>query len=118
MKLKTDSLLVSAYVRHGDMCSLNPHCDTLGCASGHKSDDYVLVARFSYLQEGLDYCHEGARRGCRMILVSRIAKPALHWQYVPEGMADGTQVKYPVRVIKRDCGQTRGSDHYCLEVRS
>jgi hypothetical protein len=56
MKLKTDKLPVSAYVRHGDMCTLGSQTpnfhDRLGCASGYKAGDYVLVARFAYLQEG------------------------------------------------------------------
>jgi hypothetical protein len=141
MRLKTDKLLVSAYVRHGDACSLGDtgpgfdvnrfrrsitkitwapeddpltdiprvishagraHHDALDCASGHKADDYVLVARFACLQEGIDYCHAGAKSGARMLLVSRLGWQAMHWQYIPEGMAAGVQIKWPVRVVKRD----------------
>ena len=72
MSLRTDKLLVSCYALHGDMCGLAPHCKTLGCASGLQSKDFVLVARFAYLQEAIDYCQEGARRGVRMKLISRL----------------------------------------------
>jgi uncharacterized membrane protein len=79
------------------------------------------VARFAYLQEGIDYCHEGARQGCRMLLVSRIALPAMTWHYVPEGttiaLTPEGHVPGNVRMVPRDCNQTRGSDHYCEEVR-
>lgn len=82
-KLKTDKLLVSCYARHGDMCGLAPHCRSLGCASGHDSDDYVLVARFAYLQEAIDYCQSGAKRGVNMRFVSRICSPAYTSDYTP-----------------------------------
>jgi hypothetical protein len=72
MKLKTDKLLVRCYAKHGDMCSLAPNCESLGCGSGHKSDDFVLVAQFYYLQEAIDYCRAGLDRGVSMTLVSRI----------------------------------------------
>jgi hypothetical protein len=72
MRLKTDKLLVSVYVRHGDTCSNAPHCKALGCASGHAADDYVLSAKFAYLQEGLDYAEYVSKRGVRARLVSRI----------------------------------------------
>jgi|SRR5467141_4106198 len=84
-RLKTDRLLVSVYAHHGDTCSLAPHCKSLGCASGHAPDDYVLVARFAYLQEAIDYCQEGARRGVNMRLVSRIVPTAPHTSdYAPK----------------------------------
>ena len=79
MKLKTDTLAVSVYARHGDTCGLEDsygHHDSLGCASGHKSDDLVLVARFAYLQEAIDYCQECNRRGVCVRLVSRIVPNA------------------------------------------
>ena len=76
MRLKTDKLAVSIYARHGDTCSLAPHCESLGCASGLVSDDYVLVARFAYLQEAIDYCLAASARGVRMRLVSRIVPSA------------------------------------------
>jgi hypothetical protein len=72
MSVRTDKLLVCCYALHGDMCSLAPHCKALGCASGLKSEDFVLVARFAYLQEAIDYCQEGARRRVRMKLISRL----------------------------------------------
>ena len=71
-KFKTDKLLVRCYARHGDRCSLSPHCKSLGCATGLDSSDYVLAAQFAYLQEAIDYCREGQRRGVSMRLVSRI----------------------------------------------
>lgn len=98
---KTDKLLVSAYARHGDTCTGGEHHDFLRCASHHKANDYVLVAKFAYLQEAIDYCHEGARRGVRMLLVSRIAKPALTWQYWPMGIVTDGQVPANVRVVAR-----------------
>jgi hypothetical protein len=87
MTLKTDKLLVSAYVRHGDTCHSGDHHDSLNCASGFKANDYVLVAKFGYLQECLDYAIEGARRGCRMLVISRIAKEPMRWHYIPEQFA-------------------------------
>lgn len=86
-KLKTDKLPVSIYARHGDTChSSEPHVhDCLNCASGFKADDYVLVARFAYLQEGLDYCQVGARRGVSMRLISRITSIPHVSNYIPQG---------------------------------
>jgi hypothetical protein len=75
-KLKTDKLAVRVYARHGDTCPIAPHCVSLGCASGLAPDDMVLVAQFAYLQEGIDYALEGARRGVATRLVSRIVPTA------------------------------------------
>ena len=72
MRVRTDKLSVSCYALHGDMFSLAPHCRSLGCASGLRSDDYVLVARFAYFQEAIDYCLEGSARGVTMKLISRL----------------------------------------------
>src|SRR3979490_3074156 len=82
-RLKADKLLVSVYALHGDTCSLAPHCKSLGCASGHAPDDYILSARFAYLQEAIDYCQEGARRGVNMRLVSRICSIPYVSDYTP-----------------------------------
>jgi len=74
-RIKSDTLAVSIYARHGDTCGLQDsydHHDSLGCASGHKSDDLVLVAKFAYLQEGIDYAQECVRRGVCVRLISRI----------------------------------------------
>jgi hypothetical protein len=43
-KLKTDKLAVRVYAKHGDTCSIAPHCESLGCASGSKPSDLVLVS--------------------------------------------------------------------------
>src|SRR5229473_3413734 len=84
-KLKTDKLAVRVYAKHGDTCSIAPHCESLGCASGCKPNDLVLVAQFAYLQEAIDYCQEGARRGVNMRLVSRIVRTAPHTSdYAPK----------------------------------
>jgi hypothetical protein len=84
-RLKTDKLLVSVYALHGDTCSLAPHCKSLGCASGCAPDDYVLSARFAYLQEAIDYCQAVARRGVHARLVSRIVPTAPYVSnYAPE----------------------------------
>jgi hypothetical protein len=91
MKLRPDKLLVSTYALHGDMCSLAPHCKTLGCASRLGSDEYVLVARFAYLQEAIEYCQEGARRGVNMRLISRICKPLYISNYAPQIALPGVQ---------------------------
>jgi hypothetical protein len=81
---RTDKLLVSCYVRHGDTCGLDlAHHDLLGCASRYKADDFVLVAKFAYLQEAIDYCLDGARRGCQMKLVSKICAEPFIKQYIP-----------------------------------
>jgi len=70
--LKTDKLAVRCYARHGDMCGIDQHHDSLGCASGFKAEDMVLVAQFAYLAEASDYCRDAAHRGVNMRLVSRI----------------------------------------------
>ena len=67
------NLDVACLALHGDMCGNAPHCESLGCGSGFKPDDYVLVAKFRYLQEAIDYCAEGAQRGVHMRLISTIA---------------------------------------------
>jgi hypothetical protein len=72
MRIRADKLAVNCYALHGDICSIAPHCRSLGCASGFWADDYVLVARFAYLQEAIDYCLEGSERGVRMKLISRL----------------------------------------------
>jgi hypothetical protein len=74
MALRNDKLAVAVYARHGDSCTLAPHCKSLGCASGFESNDYVLVCRFAYLQEALDYCESVSKRGVRVRLVSKIVE--------------------------------------------
>lgn len=81
----TDKLNVRVYARHGDTCGLAPHCESLGCASGHKPDDYVLSAAFAYLQEAIDYAQAIQGRGVSVRLVSRIAKPAHVSDYPAKG---------------------------------
>jgi hypothetical protein len=71
-RLRKDRLDVSVYARHGDTCSLAPHCKSLGCASGYEPDDYVLSARFAYLQEAIDYAMAISARGVQAKLISRI----------------------------------------------
>ena len=74
-RLRNDTLAVSVYARHGDTCGLEDsygHHDSLQCASGHKASDMVLVARFAYLQEAIDYCQAVSTRGVNTRLVSRI----------------------------------------------
>jgi hypothetical protein len=70
---RSDKLLVSIYANHGDTCSLAPHCKSLGCISRVGPDDYVLSAKFAYLQEAIDYAMAVSARGVRTKLVSRIA---------------------------------------------
>ena len=86
LMLKTDKLLVRCYAKHGDTCSIAPHCESLGCASGHKAEDYVLAAQFAYLQEAIDYCQAVAKRGVSTRLVSRIVPSA---PFVREYPAEG-----------------------------
>jgi len=86
-KLKTDKLAVRVYAKHGGTCSIAPHCKSLGCASGFKPSDLVLVAQFAYLQEAIDYCQEGARRGVSMRLISRICPIPYVSDYAPNGRA-------------------------------
>ena len=73
---RSDKLLVSVYALHGDTCSLAPHCKSLGCASGFESTDYVLSARFAYLQEAIDYVQAIVARGVHARLISRIVPTA------------------------------------------
>ena len=72
MRVRTDKLTIGCYALHGDTCCIAPHCRSLGCASGFWADDYVLAARFAYLQEAIDYCLEGSKCGVRMKLISRL----------------------------------------------
>jgi hypothetical protein len=81
---RSDKLLVSVYALHGDTCSLAPHCESLGCASGFSADDYVLVARFAYLQEAIDYCQQVSQRGVNTRLVSRIVPSAPYVSNYPK----------------------------------
>jgi hypothetical protein len=73
---RSDKLLVSIYALHGDTCSLAPHCKSLGCASGFDATDYVLSARFAYLQEAIDYAQAITKRGVNTRLISRIVPSA------------------------------------------
>lgn len=82
--LRTDSTLVSVYAKHGDTCGLQDsygHHDSLGCASGFKAADYVLVARFAYFQEAIEYCEMIGKRGVNSRLVSHLCKPAYTSNY-------------------------------------
>jgi len=63
---------VTVLVRHGDTCSLAPHCKSLGCASGFASEEYERVAQFVYLQEAIEYAQAITARGVNARLVSRI----------------------------------------------
>lgn len=84
---RTDSLAVSVYARHGDTCGLEDsygHHDSLGCANGFKADDMVLVARFAYLQEAIDYCQQVGARGVNTRLVSRIVPSAPYVSEYPK----------------------------------
>jgi hypothetical protein len=87
MAIKTDTLAISVYARHGDTCGLADsygHHDSLSCASGMKQDDYVLVARFAYLQEAIDYCEQIGKRGVNSRLVSRIVPSAPYTSDYPK----------------------------------
>lgn len=86
-RTRSDVLAVSVYARHGDTCGLADsygHHDSLGCASGFKQDDMVLVARFAYLQEAIDYCDVVGKRGVRTRLVSRIVASAPYVSEYPK----------------------------------
>lgn len=87
MRGKQHKPAVSVYVRHGDSCSLNPNCESLGCASGFKSDDFELVAKFVYLQEAVDYAQAIAKRGVRARLISRIVPKAPYVSDYPKSKA-------------------------------
>jgi hypothetical protein len=75
-KNRPDKLDVYVYALHGDTCGIAPHCESLGCASGFKSSDYVLSARFAYLQEAIDYCQQITGRGVHVRMVSKIVSSA------------------------------------------
>ena len=81
MAYKSDKLSVSVYAKPGDTCGLAPHCKTLGCASRHTPDDFVLSAQFAYLQEAIDYAQAISSRGVTVRLVSRICKPLYVSEY-------------------------------------
>jgi hypothetical protein len=70
MSYKTDELRYAVYARHGDMCSCGEY-GTRDCASGKSPDDYVVVARFAYLTEAIDYAHVCAARGVNIHLRSQ-----------------------------------------------
>jgi hypothetical protein len=87
---RTDKLSVSVFANHGDTCGLQDsynHHDSLGCASGFKAEDFVLVARFAYLQEAIDYCEAIGKRGVRSHLVSRIVPTAPYTSAYPKTTA-------------------------------
>jgi hypothetical protein len=91
MSNKTDELAVSVYANHGDTCGLQDsynHHDSLGCASGFKAADFVLVAKFGYLQEAIDYCEAVGKRGVRTNLVSRIVPTAPYTSSYPKETAE------------------------------
>ncbi len=87
MKLRADKLNVSVYASHGDTCSLSPNCKSLGCASGFDSNDWVLSAKFTYLQEAIDYCQAISKRGVRCRLVSRIVPNAPYISDYPKAVS-------------------------------
>ena len=68
MKTKNDNLEFAVYYKHGDCCGLGEHHDLLGCASGHKAEDYVLSAKFAYLTEAIDYAFLLNGRGVNAML--------------------------------------------------
>jgi hypothetical protein len=78
MRIKQPKPDVTVFAKHGDTCSLAPHCESLGCASGFASDDFELVAQFVYFQEAIDYAQALADRGVSARLVSRIVPSAPH----------------------------------------
>jgi hypothetical protein len=85
--IRSDKLSVAVYALHGDTCGLQDsynHHDSLGCASGFASGDYVLVARFAYLQEAIDYCQLISKRGVNTQLVSRIVPTAPYISNYPK----------------------------------
>jgi hypothetical protein len=84
MKLRTSKLAVSVYARHGDTCSLAPHCKSLGCASRFEPDDFVLSAKFAYLQEAIDYAQSISARGVTAKLVSKIVPTAPYVSIYPK----------------------------------
>jgi hypothetical protein len=84
---RNDKLDVAVYARHGDTCGLEDsygHHDSLGCASGFKANDFVLVAKFAYLQEAIDYCESAGLRGVKTNLVSRIVPSAPYKSAYPK----------------------------------
>lgn len=85
MKLRNDKLAVAVYASHGDTCACAPHCKSLGCASGFDSSDFVLVARFAYLTEGVEYAQAISARGVRARLVSKIVPNAPYVSDYPVG---------------------------------
>jgi hypothetical protein len=82
-KPKPSTLQVSIFAKHGDTCCLAPHCESLGCASGFKSEQFELVARFTYLQEAIDYAQAIQKRGVSARLVSKIVPSAPHTSEYP-----------------------------------
>jgi hypothetical protein len=76
VKIKSDKMAVRIYARHGDTCAVAPHCKSLGCASGHEPDDYVLRAGFACLQDAIDYALLVSGRGVRVRLISHIVPSA------------------------------------------
>jgi hypothetical protein len=87
MAIKNDKLAVSVYALHGDTCSLAPHCKSLLCASGFSANDFVLSAKFAYLQEAIDYAQAISARGVRVRLISRIVPTAPYVSDYPKTVA-------------------------------
>lgn len=99
---------VKVFARHGDTCGNAPHCASLGCihfSADHTRrnigpDDWFLVAQFMYLQEAIDYCQEGQRKGVSMALLSTIVPRAPYWSEYPAGAKGPVSVSGQVQELK------------------
>jgi hypothetical protein len=75
--IRTDTLDFAIFTRHGDSCGCQP---ANPCYKGYHPDDYVLAAKFTYLQEALDVIQKWQARGVSCKLRSKTyGKPA--WQF-------------------------------------
>jgi hypothetical protein len=77
---RSDTLNFAIYTRHGDSCccqSMAPNT----CASKCNPDDYVLAARFSYLQEALEVIEKWNKRGvsCKLRSPSYTTPRLFNW---------------------------------------
>jgi hypothetical protein len=82
--IRTDTLTFSIYTRHGDSCGCE-NWPPNTCISRCQPNDYVLAAKFSYLQEALDVVERWQKRGvaCKLRTDRPGCIPRFDWSDYP-----------------------------------